>query len=174
MSASDSFALFASVKSVRELLQRKLGDGAGPARDELEAGLQEIETLWEELRLRADELASERQRYSEFFDYAPDAYLVTDSQGSIRDANLAAAELFGARASALRGKPIVSLVAEAERREFRNQLLRAGAQLDGEVRAWRSVLQPREGTPLAVHIRVRAMPVADGGLAPLCWLLRRG
>ena len=98
---------------------------------------------------------------------------MTDSQGNIRDANLAAAELFGARASALRGKPIAGLVAEAERREFRSQLVRAGAQTDGEVRAWRSTLQSREGAPLAVQIRVRAMPVAGGGPAPLCWLLRR-
>ena len=91
MSDSDSFSLFSSVKTVRELLQRKLEDGAAQAQDELEAGLQEIEALWEELRTRSDELAGERQRYAEFFEYAPDAYLVTDPQGIVREANRAAA-----------------------------------------------------------------------------------
>jgi PAS domain S-box-containing protein len=173
MPENDSFALFTSVKTVRDLLQRKLGDGAGEARGELEAGLQEIEALWEELRLRADELASERQRYSEFFEYAPDAYLVTDSHGTVREANRAAAELLGVPARALAGKPLASQVHEDSRRDFRACMVRASAQPDGEVSAWRGVLQGADGRPLQAHFRVRAMPVADGGLAPLCWLVRR-
>jgi PAS domain S-box-containing protein len=173
MPENDSFALFASVKTVRDLLQRKLEDGNGYAQGELEAGLQEIEALWEELRLRADELASERQRYSEFFEYAPDAYLVTDSHGTVREANRAAAELLGAPARLLEGKPLANQVHEDSRRDFRAYMVRASAQPDGEVSAWRGALQGADGRPLQAHFRVRAMPVADGGLAPLCWLVRR-
>jgi PAS domain S-box-containing protein len=173
MSANDSFALFNSVKTVRDLLQRKLDDGAGHAHGELEAGLQEIEALWEELRQRADELASERQRYTEFFEYAPDAYLVTDAQGMVRDANRAAAELLGMPAQALIGKPLASCVHEDGRREFRAHLVRASAQTDGELSIWRGVLAGPDDALLPVQFRVRAMPVADGGLAPLCWLVRR-
>src|ERR1700704_1997416 len=106
MRENDSFSLFSTVKVVRELLQRKIDDGGGPARGELEAGLQEIEALWEELRTQSQELASERQRYSEFFEYAPDAYLITDCHGTISDANRAAAELLGIAARTLIGRPV--------------------------------------------------------------------
>jgi PAS domain S-box-containing protein len=173
MSGNDSFALFTSVKTVRDLLQRKLDDGAGHAQGELEAGLQEIEALWEELRQRADELTAERQRYSEFFEYAPDPYLVTDSHGTVSDANRAAAELLAVPARTLIGKPLANCVHEDGRREFRAHLVRASAQADGELSVWRSVLSGPEGALLPVQFRVRAMPVADGGLAPLCWLVRR-
>jgi PAS domain S-box-containing protein len=173
MPEHDSFELFNSVKTVRQLLQRKLDGNAGDAQGELEAGLQEIEALWEELRLRADELASERQRYSEFFEYAPDAYLVTDSHGTVRDANRAAAELLGVAARSLAGKPLANYVHEDSRRDFRTHVVRASAQPDGEVSAWRGALQGPDGRSLPAQFRVRAMPVADGGLAPLCWLVRR-
>jgi len=173
MSGNDSFELFNSVKTVRDLLQRKLDGGAGHAQGELEAGLQEIEALWEELRQRADELTAERQRYSEFFEYAPDAYLVTDSHGTVRDANRAAAELLGVPARTLAGKPLATCVHEDGRRDFRAHLVRASAQTDGELSVWRGVLLgPGDGL-LPVQFRVRALPVADGGLAPLCWLVRR-
>jgi PAS domain S-box-containing protein len=174
MKVSDSFSLFDSVKAVRELMQRKLENGGEAAHDELLAGLQEIDALWEELRSQSQELASERQRYSEFFDYAPDAYFVTDCHGVIQEANRAAAELLNVSARALAGKPLMNYVPEEAKRDFRARVVRASAQPAGEVSAWRSALQPREGKSLPVQLRVRAMPVAGGGLAPLCWLVQRG
>jgi len=173
MQENDSFALFATVKTVRELLQRKIHNGAGQARGELEAGLQEIEALWEELRSQSQELASERQRYGEFFEYAPDAYLVTDCHGAVREANRAAVELLGIPAFALEGKPLATYVPETERSAFRSQVVRASAQPDGEVSAWRGSLCARQGPQVAVQFRVRAMPVPDGALAALCWLVTR-
>jgi PAS domain S-box-containing protein len=170
---NDSFSLFSSVKTVRELLQRKLSDGAGSARGELEASLQEIEALWEELRSQSQELASERQRYSEFFEYAPDAYLITDGHGAIREANRAAAELLQIAARELQGKPLALFVPEAERQIFRSQLIRAGSQPDGELHTWNGSLSSRSGQVAAVHFRVRAMPVPHAGLAGLCWLVQR-
>jgi PAS domain S-box-containing protein len=170
---NDSFSLFASVKTVRELLQRKLEDGAGSARGELEAGLQEIEALWEELRGQAQHLASERQRYSEFFDYAPDAYLITDGHGAIREANRAAAELLEVAARELQDKPIALFSPEDERQSFRAQLIRAAAQPDGELHAWDGAVRGRSGRVVAAHFRVRAMPVPHAGLAGLCWLVQR-
>jgi PAS domain S-box-containing protein len=172
MTEMDSFSLFSSVKAVRELLQRKLQDGGAQATGELEAGLEEIEALWHELRTRSDELASERQRYTEFFDYAPDAYLVTDDHGTVREANRAAAELLGVAARSIVGKPLLSFIAERSRTHFRAELQRAAAQSDAEVSAWRGTLSLRSGQQVSVDFRVRAMPVPDGGLPPLCWLVR--
>ena len=171
MPNGDSFSLFSSVKTVRDLLQRKLAHDA-PAKEELEAGLHEIEALWEELRARSDELAIERQRYTEFFDYAPEAYIITDCHGVMREVNRAAVELLGVAARSLCGKPLANLVPEDGRREFRTHVLRASSEPDGEVSAWRGALAP-QGRKMPIHFRLRAMPVAEGGLAPLCWLLRR-
>ena len=171
MSGNDSFSLFSSVRSVRELLQRKASEDP-QAKGELEAGLQEIETLWQELRTRADELASERQRYSEFFEYAPDAYLVTDEHGTVREANRAAAELLGVSARALTGKLLLTYVAEPERRDFRARLASASTQPDQDVSTWSGTLAPRGGN-MAVEFRVRAMPGPGGDRAALCWLVRR-
>jgi len=171
VSANDSFSLFSSVRSVRELLQRKAKEDS-ESKGELEAGLQEIETLWTELRTRADELASERQRYTEFFEYAPDAYLVTDEHGSVREANRAAAELLGIPARSLTGKPLLAYIDEPERRDFRARLASASAQPDEEVSVWKGTLAPR-GAKIAVEFRVRSMPVPGGDVAALCWLVRR-
>jgi PAS domain S-box-containing protein len=170
--APDSFSLFDSVKVVRELMKRRLEEGGSAAQGELEAGLQEIEALWEELRGQALALAEERQRYAEFFDYAPDAYLVTDAQGDIREANRAAAELLETPVAKLRGLPIASFVAQAARPEFRRQLARTGTMLEGGVTLWRSTLAPRQGPQFEASFRVRAMP-AQAALAALCWLVRR-
>jgi hypothetical protein len=83
MKHAESFGLFSSVKALRELLQTKLATGeAEAAREELQTSLEEIDVLWEELRAQAEDLARERQRYAEFFEYAPDAYLKSDGAGS--------------------------------------------------------------------------------------------
>jgi PAS domain-containing protein len=111
MPGNDSFSLFSSVKVVRELLRRKIDQGADQARGELPAGLQEIEALWEELRQQSHVLATERQRYSEFFEYAPDAYVITDRYGVVQEANRAACDLLHVPAAALRGRPFVIYVA---------------------------------------------------------------
>src|SRR5262245_49252022 len=174
MRENDSFSLFSSVKVVRELLQRRLEDGGGGAQGELEAAMQEIEALWEELRRQSHELAEERQRYSEFFEYAPDAYLVTDSQGVVTAANRAAPELLGLHALELVRKPLISFVDEADRKDFRARLLRASAQPESEVSTWAARLRSRrETSAFTAQIRLRAMPAPDAALAPLCWLIRR-
>src|SRR3954452_710211 len=76
------------------------GDAAQRVADELYAAIEELQVSEEELRqqnetLIASELllAEERERYAELFDLAPDPYLVTTLDGSVREANRAAAEL---------------------------------------------------------------------------------
>src|SRR5690242_20372393 len=68
---------------------------------ELETALEELNVAQAELQQQNDELILARQiaevesaRYSELFELAPDGYLVTNLDGSIREANQAAADLF--------------------------------------------------------------------------------
>ena len=67
---------------------------------ELSTALEELSVMAEELHQQNQELLHthqmlelERQRYQDLFNFAPDAYLVTDEQGIILEANYAAQTL---------------------------------------------------------------------------------
>lgn len=83
------------------------------ALEEMRLQHEELVVAEEELRAQLDELGrmglrleAERERYADLFERAPDAYLVTDRFGVIRDANAAAVQLFALEIRYLRGKPI--------------------------------------------------------------------
>src|SRR4051794_34850584 len=85
------------------------------ALEELQTSLEELHVAEEELYKKHQQLAesahavdAERQRYRELFDFAPDAYLLTDEVGVIRQANRAALRLFGVRGDLLRGRPLAN------------------------------------------------------------------
>ena len=112
----------------------------------------------------------ERMRYRELFDFAPDAYLVTDVHGTIREANLAAGQLLGVERKFLVGKSIQLFFEDGARREYRHQL----DQLCGSDRSeeWEIWLTPRhrQRTPVAVSLgRARTGDLAVGGYR---WILR--
>src|SRR3712207_1165815 len=63
------------------------------ALQELQVTLEELQVAEEELRQQNEQLAgareeveTERQRYQELFEFAPDGYLVTSPEGIIREA----------------------------------------------------------------------------------------
>src|SRR4051812_31565034 len=67
---------------------------------ELQSAVEELHVADEELRQQNDELIahrealeSERYRYVDLFEFAPDGYLVTDLFGVVREANRAAGSL---------------------------------------------------------------------------------
>lgn len=63
-------------------------------------------------------------RYQELFDFAPDAQFVTDAKGIIREANHAAAALFGHSKEYLIGKPLGLCLIQEARAGFYQCLLR--------------------------------------------------
>ena len=94
-----------------------------PIQEEAELGerlsvtLEELRAAEEQLRVRNDQLASaydviaaERQRYHDLFNFAPDGYLVTDPDGVIHEANVAATELLGRPRRDLVGQPVRAFV----------------------------------------------------------------
>jgi PAS domain S-box-containing protein len=105
--------------------------------------LQEIDTAHEELRVAEEEvhaladkllaaradIEAERLVYRELFESAPDAYLVTSDKGAIIQANDAAGELFNINPALLLGKPLVTLIAPAERSAFVDVLSSIGASV---------------------------------------------
>jgi PAS domain S-box-containing protein len=73
--------------------------------EELQIHQAELEVQNDELRTTQLELADSNRRYRELFDFSPLAYLLLDRHGTIIEANLEAAELFGVQRRALSGKP---------------------------------------------------------------------
>jgi PAS domain S-box-containing protein len=151
--------------------------GEAPMPQSLAEAVEELTTTVEELHAINDDLTQSQrvaletqQRYQELFDGIPEAYLVTDLAGLIREANGAAATLFHLDRTQLLGFPLAALMARDSRPSFRTQLawLRNGA----EVREWVLRVQPRHRS--AVPVVCQVVPARDvrGELNGFRWLLR--
>src|SRR5690242_9511040 len=96
---------------------------------ELQISLEELHVAEEELQQQNEELLTsrrmveqERQRYHDLFEFAPDAYVVTNTSGMIREANRAATDLFGVSPRAIVGKPLVLYLTHASHPAYYNLL----------------------------------------------------
>ena len=144
---------------------------------DLQITLEELQVADEELRQQNEELAMarqiaevERQRYQELFDFAPDAYLVTDTAVIVQAANHAAAALLAVPQDRLRGKPLIVFVDPAEQRAFYDHLAHLSQR--GGVSTWEMRLRPRQGDPLYVAVTAGIVRDAQGHSVTLRWLLR--
>jgi PAS domain S-box-containing protein len=131
----------------------------------------------EDLRLQHQQLLSsrdalqrERQKYFELFEFAPDAYFITDSHGVIREANLAASQLLGVPSQFLVGKPLPNFFEEPARKAYRHQL----DQLCGSERSddWEINVQPANGDLTAVSISVGQISRSKKSIGGYRWILR--
>ncbi|MDZ8185520.1 MAG: EAL domain-containing protein [Nostoc sp. ChiSLP02] len=117
--------------------------------EELHTTVEELLTLSEELEVTRAALDKERQRYRDLFEFAPDGYLVTNTTGTIQEANHAAATLLNVRQQYLVGKPLIIFIAQQDRQFFSSQINNLQKQLNWEIN-----LQPRSGKPVPVSVRV--------------------
>ncbi|MFQ5804286.1 MAG: histidine kinase dimerization/phosphoacceptor domain -containing protein [Candidatus Methylomirabilales bacterium] len=170
--------------SQRLLEDLRHGVGASPVQDVvveilrgLSNSLHELQVAAKDLREQNEELTAtrravgaERQRYQEFFEFAPDGYLVTDAEGTIREANRAAAALLTAHQDHLIGERLVTFVAERDRRTFQSQLARLPELR--QVWNWEVRFQPLKGVPFLAAISAAAVGDPQSKLATLRWLVR--
>ncbi len=139
---------------------------------ELHAAIEVIQTLWEELQTQSDVLAKERQRYADFFEYAPDSYVITEPHGEMREANRSARELLRLELDTLDGASLLSFIPEADRPDFRGRLIAVRGRPEGEIEEWRGRIALGGGdTPML--FRVRAIKVRRKNADGLCWLIRK-
>ncbi len=145
--------------------------------EELSSTLEELQIAEEELRQQNIELTStkmaleaERQRYIDLFENAPDAYLVTDTNGLIIEANTTAAGFLGAGQEFTLGKPLAEFIPEEDRQAFRREL-HYMKFLEG-VKDWEVHLKPRDGEPFFASISVARVRSLDGDRVTLRWLIR--
>ena len=131
----------------------------------LRAAMATLDQPWRAYQQESERLAAARQRYLDFFEFSPEAYVVTGPSCMVREANRAASCLLGGPARVLRGKPFAVFVHPDERREFRARVLafRSGAawQAGWTLRVGR---EGRERRPVTLAVRR-----ATSGL---CWSLR--
>jgi PAS domain S-box-containing protein len=167
--------LLTTINAVREVMVKRLEKRSldPESEKEVQMALEELDVMWEELEGQAELLTRENERYAEFFDYAPDAYIVTDAGGNVREANRAATELMSAARADILARPLSEFIAEGERVNFLSRFV--GMIVDGAPAAvsWRSIVQPQEGPPVDVIISVRGIPLKKSGVRGLCWLIRR-
>ncbi|WP_414621322.1 PAS domain S-box protein [Calothrix sp. CCY 0018] len=133
---------------------------------ELSTSLEEQNVFEEELRQQNEELfvANEnaklqQQRYENLFEFAPDAYLVTDANGKIQEANLKASNLFSVSRKYLIGKPIFVFIAKPDRKSFRTQV-----NLLERVEDWECYIKPRKATPINATITMTSIHDKNGNL----------
>lgn len=145
--------------------------------DNLRSALEELQLAEEELRQQNEELIAtrqaletERQRYLNLFEFAPDGYIVTDTYGTVQEANRSAARLLNIAQHHLIGKPLVSFVPEEQRRSFR-ALLHQLPKIN-RIQEWEIQLYRREKTAFDVALTVETMRDQQENAIAFHWLLR--
>jgi len=137
--------------------------------EELHTAEEELRTQNEALVAGTADLEADRQLYRELFNFGPDCYLVTDPRGVIREANRAAAALFGRPPRYFRGKPLRVVIHPDSRRQFDrlfDRLLR-----DEAARGERTILQPRDGASVPAGVYAHMMRDGHGRISGVLWVL---
>lgn len=163
-------------REIEEKLDRRSTAGPGPSRaealEDLRTCLEELKVAEEELQKQNDELATARQRYQELFDFAPDAYLVTDPEGIIQEANHAAVKLLRLPNGFIAGKPLLSFVAVEHHKDFLALVTRLRRDATEKVENWEITLQSRVGESLQATVTVGAARDRLSCLIGIRWLIR--
>jgi PAS domain S-box-containing protein len=147
---------------------------------ELAISLEELRVAAEELRARNEELIAarqdieaERRRYQELFEFAPDGYLVTDSEGVIQEANRVAAALLGADLAFLIAKPLLAFVAAEDRPTFQARLTQwQSSDLQAPLQFSDLEFKPCDKGPFSTDLTIGPVHDAGGRITNLRWLLR--
>jgi len=146
-----------------------------------------LASAMEQLRVADEELArrdQERHTVEEewarrvaherlLFDESPALLLVTDTAGTIFEANKAVLDVLGCDARRIDRTSLAEFVPREGRPAFRNGLTHVLAAL--RVEDWRFRLVPRRNVPMDVTAAVKVVPYANrqAGTAALYWYLRR-
>jgi len=108
---------------------------------------------------------AEPQHYLRLFNFAPDGCLVTDLNGSIKEANIAASDLLQSK---LIGVPLATFLEGDDIDDLETNLNRL--KMGGVIRDWEVRIHPPDGT--AIPVSVSASVILDIQKKPSClsWL----
>lgn len=146
------------------------------AYNELALSFEELTVAQEELRTMNNEVTEatarvehERLRYHELFLAAPVPYLVTDPNGTIREANHAVSELLRLSRERLHGKPLAVFAHDVSRRRLRHVILERS--VEPGTSSVRLSLVPRESPPVFVEATLASISGVRGGVREIRWLI---
>lgn len=140
--------------------------------EELNVAVEELNAQEQELLSSQQLIESERQRYRDLFEFAPDSYLVTDERGTIQEANRTAAELFNSDQSFMRGLPLSVFVVKEDVALLLQHLHSLRQAQPGAIEEWEARLQPRNAEPCDTWVRVAPISDYSGRVVGMRWLLR--
>lgn len=142
----------------------------GTASEELQVAVEELYQQSEEIASTRLQVEAERKRYQELFEFMPHAYILTDAQGKIHEANRAAARLLNVEPSYLKDKLLINFIPLQERSAFRFKL----SQLNQRnwLQNWTVRLQPRNDECFEADLIVDAVCDEEGRLVSMRWLVR--
>ena len=185
--AGDVATAQARVADLRLRAQQSPSPGRGllpDALEELHTAVEELRVAEEEMRAQNAELIrtrlrveTERQRYQDLFEFAPDGYLLTTVEGKILESNLAASRLLNIAPRFLKNRPLAGSVYEDDLRAFHTHLaaFRAGG-LQAEPQEWTLRLRRRQIGPFFASLAVSVLPPPLSGAAgtepTLRWIVR--
>jgi PAS domain S-box-containing protein len=144
---------------------------------ELQITLEELQITQEELRESNHQLEDtvlavqlQRQRYEDLFNFAPDGYLVTDTYGTIQEANQAASNLLLISPSALVDKPLAICICKQDKRLFLTYLRQLRQSCDRQT--YELTIQPRQGSPFPAVITVSTICDRQGQIMGIRWMIK--
>jgi PAS domain S-box-containing protein len=150
----------------QELLKETLEE-LSDSLEELQVAVEEIHQQSEELAQRRNAVELERQRYQELFESAPDGYLLTTAEGTIREANWMAEKLLDISKQHLIGKPLVVFIGAEEHRSFYSQL--SQLQKGESIKNWQVQIQPRHGGSFTTSFAVTPIQDCQNQVVELRW-----
>lgn len=150
-----------------------LQEETGSPQDALEESLLEITVAHEELRVAQEELRAQQKAIEDLLgqqrhhgvwrervsSLLPVPVFVTDSAGTLLDANSVAAALLGLSETGLLRRPLTSFVAEADRRPLRKVIGQMAVHAEQQLMV---ELKSRQGPPVQVTLAGFTDPNADG------------
>jgi PAS domain S-box-containing protein len=148
----------------------ELMESLSTALEELHVAGAELQQQNEELIAARHAIETERQRYQELFEFAPDGYLVTDAGGVIRESNRAAAILLGVSQQLLVDKPVSVFVSTEDHARFYGHLGRISDST--ETLDWEFSLRPRERAAFPASVTIGIARDVAGRVIGLRWLIR--
>jgi PAS domain S-box-containing protein len=125
----------------------------------------------EELIQTRNCLETQRQHYQDLFEFAPAAYLVTDQQAIIKEANRSAANLLNIAQNFLIGKPLINFISREHHPFFYNELIHISKS--EQIREIFLPIQPRHSNYFDAYLIVQSSYNQHEKKTKLHWLIRQ-
>lgn len=133
--------------------------------EDLQVIYEQMQTSLEAVEVVQEELLEQKQHYHDLFLFSPIAYLLTDANGLILDANHAVANLLNVPHLYLVRKPLSVFVAQGDRANFRTHLHQLSQSVG--IQNTRISLCPRNGKSILVELHIAIVRNTKGWIERL-------